>query len=109
MRVYIASPYTHGNTELNVQRSIDAAEAVAQRGHTVIAPLLSHFWHLRHPHPWKFWMAQCLDLLTCADMLLRLDGESVGADIEVREAKAIGIPVVYRIEDIPDNGNEDGA
>ena len=105
MRIYIASPYTQGDPLANVRRQIDAAEQLATKGHVPILPLLSHFWDEVYPHPWEFWIAQCLQLLPMADAVLRLDGVSVGADIEVREAKNIGLPIYYGIDVIPADGN----
>ena len=103
MIVYIASPYTIGDSLTNVHRQIDAAEQIADRGHTPIVPLMSHFWHERHPHHWSFWMRMDMELLTTADALLRLPGESAGADLEVDEALHMGIPVYYDVESIPNN------
>lgn len=100
MRIYIASPYSQGGPVANVRRQIDAAEALAAKGHVPIVPLLSHYWHEVYPHDWQFWIAQCLQILPTADAVLRLEGESTGADIEVREAKAIGLPVFYKLEDV---------
>lgn len=105
MRIYIASPYTQGDPLANVRRQIDAAEQLAAKGHVPILPLLSHFWDEVYHHPWEFWMAQCLSHLTTVDAVLRLPGVSVGADIEVREAKNIGLPVYYSVDVIPDGGN----
>lgn len=105
MRVYIASPYTIGGPVANVRRQIDAAEALAVKGHVPIVPLLSHYWDEAYPHTWEFWMQQCLSHLATSDAVLRLPGASTGADIEVREAINIGLPVFYDICVIPDVGN----
>ncbi|HNP78947.1 MAG TPA: DUF4406 domain-containing protein, partial [Cyclobacteriaceae bacterium] len=40
-------------------------------------------------------------LLEKCDAVLRLEGASAGADQDVRVAKEKGIPVYYRLEDIP--------
>ena len=40
-------------------------------------------------------------LLTKCDAVLRLEGESKGADEDVRIAKERGLPVFYRIEEVP--------
>lgn len=42
-------------------------------------------------------------LITKCDAILRLKGESAGADNDVKVAKELGIPVYYRIEDITGN------
>ena len=58
------------------------------------------FWDLTAPFgpdthqtwlPYDFaWLAKC-------DALLRLPGESVGADREIEEARRLGIPIFYGI------------
>jgi hypothetical protein len=40
-------------------------------------------------------------LLTKCDAVLRLEGESKGADEDVRIAKERGLKIFYKIEDIP--------
>ena len=45
-------------------------------------------------------MAIELPWVAVADALLRLPGESVGADIEVGEARRLGIPVFAAIADL---------
>jgi Domain of unknown function (DUF4406) len=102
MRIYIASPYTQGEPLANVRRQIDAAEQLAAKGHVPILPLLSHFWDDVYHHPWEFWIEQCLSHLVTADAVMRLPGVSVGADIEVREARNIGLPVYFWLDDVPD-------
>jgi hypothetical protein len=46
-------------------------------------------------------MKQDFEWLKCCDAVLRLPGESTGADREVALAKELGIPVYYSIADIP--------
>ncbi|MBS0639960.1 MAG: hypothetical protein U1E70_16420 [Acetobacteraceae bacterium] len=46
-------------------------------------------------------------LIKLVDAILRLPGDSTGADNDVRLAQERGIPVYYRLEDIP--GCENGA
>ena len=43
-------------------------------------------------------------LLEKCDAVLRLEGESTGADNDVRIAKEKGLKIYYRLEDIPNNG-----
>lgn len=44
-------------------------------------------------------------LLTICDAVLRLPGDSQGADNDVRIAKERGLPVYYRLEDVPGVGS----
>jgi len=93
MRVYIAGPYTKGDVAVNVKKAILAAAEVANMGHTPYLPHLTHFWHLVAPQPWEFWIKLDAEWLKVCDCVLRLDGESKGADMEVELAKSLGKPV----------------
>jgi len=98
--VYIASPYTKGDTVLNVRESLLAADKLVDLGYAPYCPLLSHFWHYLSPKPYEVWTKLDLEWVLRCDCLLRLPGESSGADAEVAAAKALGIPVFYCIEDL---------
>lgn len=98
MIVYIASPYTKGGLEANVRRQIETADQLRKLGHLPYAPLLDHYWHVACPHPYEYWMQMSLEWLRKADAVVRLPGESAGADAEVAEALRLGIPVYLGIE-----------
>lgn len=113
MRIFISSPYSNGDTitdpdvlTANVNRGIAAAEQLSDRGHMPFLPLLSHYWQQQFAHDHAFWLRWCLQWLAQCEAVLRLDGDSPGASVEVREAKAIGLPVFYRLADIPDSRKE---
>jgi hypothetical protein len=44
-------------------------------------------------------------LIAKCDAVLRLEGESKGADEDVRKAKELGLKIYYRLEDIPPDAN----
>lgn len=98
--VYIASPYSKGNAEANVNKQIRAFAALAKLGFAPMAPLLGHFVHRLHPIPYEAWMAMDLEWIPRCDILLRLPGESAGADREVECALQHGVPVFFAVEDI---------
>jgi hypothetical protein len=56
-------------------------------------PHLTHFWHLVSPHEYEFWLKLDLEFLTVCDCLVRLPGESSGADREVARAECLCIRV----------------
>ncbi len=99
--VYIASPYTLGDVAVNVKNQIDAAAELRQRGFFPFWPLHSHFEHMAHPCDYHVWLDADLYWITKCDCLLRLPGESSGADKEVEFAKRNNIPVYYSIKEIP--------
>ena len=93
MRVYIAGPYTKGDPVWNTKAAILAGEMVVEVGHTPYIPHLNLLWHFATPHSPEFWYNYDLEWLILCDCLIRLKGESPGANREVAYAKERGIPV----------------
>lgn len=102
MRIYIACPYSKGSQADNVRNSIDAAEELAARGHVPFNPLWTHFWEIFHHHDYNFWIEMDLEWLKVCQAVLRLPGNSSGADAEVEIAIALKKAVYYSIEEVPD-------
>jgi hypothetical protein len=102
--VYIASPYTKGDVAINVRESFFVADRLAKNGYLPFPPLFTHFWHFLIPHPYEFWTQQDLEWILHCDCVLRLPGESSGADKEVEFAEEHNIPVYYEIDDLLDKG-----
>lgn len=99
-KVYIAAPYTKGDVAMNVRSVIEAADELVRLGFAPYLPHLTHFWHLVSPHPIEFWYANDNEWLPMCDALLRLPGESHGADDEITLAQKLGIPVFYSIDNL---------
>lgn len=93
--IYISSPYTVGDVGANVSRQIEAAHRIMDMGHAPIVPLLSHFLHIHRQRPYEDWMQADLATVRVCDIVLRLPGESKGADREVEQAEFYNIPVAY--------------
>jgi len=105
MRVYIAGPYTSGDTIQNVRNAIEAAQTVVDAGHTPFIPHLFHFWHFLIPGDYEQWMRLDFDWLEQCEVLLRLPGESSGADREVELANVLGIPVFTSLDNLLRHAN----
>ena len=93
--IYIASPYTLGDVAANVARQKEAAHRILDMGHCPIAPLLSHYLHIYRQRPYEEWLNMDLAIIPRVDVLLRLPGESKGAEQEIAHAENYGVPVVY--------------
>ncbi len=98
--VYIACPYTLGNVAVNVHNAFKVADKLVELGYIPYIPIWTHFWHLVSPHPYEFWTELDDELLSRCDCVLRIAGESRGADAEVTLAQNLGIPVFYNIDDL---------
>jgi len=100
IKVYIASPYSVGNKKYNVKRQMITGNLLVNLKFLPFMPLLFHFQHQLYPLSYVEWLAIDLAWLESCDCLLRLKGESPGADIEVKKAKELKIPVFYNIEQL---------
>ena len=116
--ILIAGPYrggTNDNPEL-MKQNLNKLESVAlpifRLGHIPmigewVALPLAHLAGSNKPGDEKWNEIQypvAHRLLEKCDAVLRLEGESKGADNDVRIAKERGLNIYYRLEDIPING-----
>lgn len=100
MLVYLAGPYTKPDPLTNIEKAIDVAEKVFSMGFVPFIPHLYHYWDERHEHSFDEWMDIDYIMLSKCDALLRLEGDSFGADLEVEFAINHNIPVFVSIEDL---------
>jgi len=98
IKVYIASPYTKGDVAVNVRTQLEMANKLMDLGFAPFAPLYSHFQHMAFPRPYEDWIKIDLEWVKVCDCVLRLRGESAGADGEVKFAHDNKIPVFYHDE-----------
>ncbi|NDV43859.1 DUF4406 domain-containing protein [Muricauda sp. 40Bstr401] len=116
MMILIAGPYRSGtqNDPILIKRNMDRLEAQAlpifRKGHVPMIgewaanPLIELagskevgdgiFQQIQYPVAHR--------LLRKCDAILRIEGESVGADKDVELAKSLGLKVYYDINEIPD-------
>jgi len=108
--VYIASPYTKGNVELNVKFQLKIwDQLISENNCWPIAPLWSHFQHLYKERDYYDWVNydNALIIKAC-DVCLRLTAkigdyehdDSPGADAEVKLFHDLNRPVFYSLEDL---------
>lgn len=101
-RVYIAGPITrtdyYGSQFANVRAGIRAGERLLAAGHAPYVPHLNFIWEMMHPHETHHWYALDNKWIEVCDALVRLPGDSPGADAEVALAERLGIPVYQGVE-----------
>ena len=100
-RIYVAGPMTKGDFWANVHAAIDAAQALRERGWFPHVPHFYAYWNARHERPYEDWLAQDFCWLEACEAIVRLPGDSAGADREVAYAQRLGMPVFYRLESVP--------
>ena len=91
--VYVAGAITKGDQFINVREAILVGERIRARGHAVFIPHLTFIWHIMSPVGYEDWMTYDFAWLRRCDILVRLPGESLGADREVALAKEFNMPV----------------
>jgi hypothetical protein len=99
-KVYVAGPYSRGDVMVNIRAALFAADWLLALGYAPFVPHLTGFWHFYSPKPYKAWLALDLEWLRACDAVLRLPGESPGADGEVAEAERLGIPVYESVPEL---------
>jgi hypothetical protein len=100
---YVAGPYSAETPEAvqaNVDAAIDAGNRLMDAGVGVVVPHLSHYAHARKERGYEEWMTLDFELLSRCDVLLRLPGDSPGADREVAFAIRECIPVFTVVEQV---------
>jgi len=101
IRVYLAGPISLGDPDDNVRRAAAVGLALLAAG---FAPLIPQLTHLIAPDDvrgtvgYERWLESDLSFITVCDAVLRLPGESLGADRETRWAESLGIPVFTSTE-----------
>lgn len=105
--IFISSPYTHGNKEVNVYLQKEAFDYLIRLGWAPFAPLWSHYQHLAFPLSYAQWIEYDLIWLDRCDAYVRLDSDlpSTGADIEEAEAKRLELPIFYGLKSVPHADN----
>ncbi len=102
-RVYISGPMTIGKWEENIRQAEEAAKRLRDVGFSVLCPQLTGKMtgHSKIPH--DVWIENDLSWVECAELILRISGESRGADAECNHAKSFSIPIYHNIEELIEN------
>jgi hypothetical protein len=98
--VYVAGPISKGDQFMNVRNAILVGERLRAAGLVPFVPHLSALWNLIVPVGYEDWMALDFSWIERCDAVLRMDGESSGADREVVFTNELGKPVFYSEEEL---------
>jgi Domain of unknown function (DUF4406) len=107
--VYIAGPYSlGGDVGHNVHQAMHMWRLLWDHGYIPYCPHWSHFQHLVTPLAYEDWLDYDREFLAFCDVLMRMEGESKGADLEVKLALELHIPVVNSLQALLDLHPLDG-
>ena len=85
---------------MNIRKAIFEADWLLAAGFAPFVPHLTGFWDFASPKKYETWLAYDMEWLRACDALLRMIGESPGADREVELAESLGIPVFYSVPEL---------
>lgn len=92
--IYVAGPIT-GDPFGCVRQSNEAFTALRDLGAIPFCPQWSVISEMVTDRHYEEWMAYDFDVIERSDGLVRLEGESPGADREVEHATALGLPIFH--------------
>lgn len=103
LRVYISGPITKGDRIHNFAQAASAQRQLMNYGFATLNPMLSMMHPAADQIDYEKWLAGDLAWIEVADAVLRLPGESVGADRECGFAADNGVPVFHSIGELIDH------
>ena len=100
-KVYVAGPMSKGWFGDHMRAAVDVSDDLLANGFAPFLPQLSFFWNLMG-EGWSYerWMEYDRVWLLSCDIMLRLPGESKGADRETAWAHEAGLPVYYTLNSL---------
>lgn len=103
-RIYVAGPISKGDINKNVEEGIRVGLQLLDLGWAPFIPHASH--HMDESavvgtKRYEDWLSTDFAYIATCHALIRLPGESEGADREVAYAERLGIPVYYKVEELP--------
>ena len=100
-RVYVSGPISIGDVVGNCQRAIKIGFELMDKGYAPFVPHYSYFVDMQGTAGqgrYEQWISVDLSYISVCHALLRLKGNSAGADREVDWAVEIGVPVFYDLK-----------
>lgn len=99
-RVFIAGPMRKGDCLGNMCQALAAFAELTAAGYAPMCPHFSFFVDGLYRFSHSEWLEIDLPWVAASNAVLRLPGESIGADRETELAQTMGIPVCTSIEAI---------
>lgn len=105
-RIYIAGPISKGILADNIRQGTDAAISLMRAGYAPFCPMLTCYMAgstpaaMPHGTVHADWMGADLPWVAISHAILRLPGESVGADMETALAESLNIPVFHSLDEL---------
>ena len=98
--IYISGPISKGSWQGNYEQAEIAMRELIERGYSPINPMMTMKMDDAEDITHATWMAIDLPQVRVSAAVLRLPGESIGADTETSHASLYGIPVFFSIDEL---------
>lgn len=98
--VYISGPITKGNKNHNIFQAMEAHQRLLLLRFSVIDPMPSMLYPFNNEIEHQAWLENDLPHVRVASAVLRLPGESLGAEMECLYAEQCGVPIYHSIEEL---------
>ncbi len=105
-RVYISGPISNGgkipddDQHACLPEALRVWDALMRMGMAPLCPHLTVYAHKAYPQTYEAYIESDLSWILASEAVLRISGESKGADIECDFAKETGIPVYHSIPEL---------
>lgn len=99
--LYVAGPYTRPDPVINTHGACRVGTIIAEQTNWIpLVPHITLLWHAVTPRPIDFWYDLDLNHMEICDAVVRLPGDSSGADAEMAHADEVGLTVI-KFEQLP--------
>lgn len=100
LKIYIAGPYSTPDPVVNTSAAMETWHVLRDEGFSPFCPHLSLFLHMHRSRPYEEWLEYDNEWIEVCNALLRLPGDSSGADKEEALCRSLRIPVFYSLDDL---------
>jgi hypothetical protein len=99
--IYVAGPISKGAYWINVRNGVDMGHELMKRGYVPFVPMMDFLMVFAYPETqYEALLDYDFQVISRCDALLRIPGESAGADREIAFAHENNIPVFYTVDDL---------
>ena len=99
--IYLAGPLEPSGRIDYIRAAVEVAEEILTYHCSAIIPhTMTVMWGYAYPKSKSTWLALDKAIIAKCDAILRIPGDSEGADEEMRFAKSVGIPIYGTVEEL---------
>lgn len=99
-RIYISGPITKGDQDHNFRQADEANKELIEAGFAPLNPMFSMKSAFANTIAHHEWLDVDFAFIDCCEAVVRLPGESAGADAECDYARSIGVPVFEGVSNL---------